>query len=72
MLRGSVLMCALLFCGPSLWQALVDGTISLEAVLVRFLIAIPVAAVLLGLVRRAMAVPPSDGDVPQNGPTSVT
>lgn len=55
MFRGSVLFCALLFSAPVLWQALADQTISVEAALVRFLIAVPVAAILLGLVRMAMS-----------------
>jgi K+-sensing histidine kinase KdpD len=54
MLRGSVLACALLFSTPILWQALVDQTVSADAAVIRFLIAIPVAAVLLGFVRAAM------------------
>jgi hypothetical protein len=54
MFRGSVLICALLFSAPTLWQALADQTISLEIALVRFLIAVPVAAILLGLFRMAM------------------
>jgi hypothetical protein len=58
MFRGSVLVCALLFSAPTLWQALVDQSISVEAAVVRFLIAIPVAAVLLGLVRMAMRKQP--------------
>jgi hypothetical protein len=53
MFRGSVLLCALLFTAPSLWQALGEQTISLEVALVRLLIAIPVAAILLGLLRLA-------------------
>jgi hypothetical protein len=54
MFRGSVLLCALLFSLPTLWQALVDQTISVETAVIRFLIAVPVAAVLLALVRTAM------------------
>jgi hypothetical protein len=63
MFRGSVLLCALLFSAPSLWQALVDQDVSVDHALIRFLIAIPVAAVLLGLVRYAMRKQqPSDHD----------
>jgi hypothetical protein len=58
MFRGSVLLCALLFAAPSLWAALVDQSISVDSAVIRFLIAIPVAAVLLGLVRSAMRKPP--------------
>jgi hypothetical protein len=60
MLRGSVLLCALVFAAPSLWAALVDQSISVDAAVIRFLIAIPVAAILLGLVRTAMRRPPPD------------
>lgn len=60
MFRGSVLLCALLFAAPTMWQALVDQTISVETALIRFLIAVPVAAILLGLVRSAMDKPSTD------------
>lgn len=53
MFRRSVLIVAFLICTPILWSALVDGSVSLEAAGIRFLIALPVAAVLLGLVRLA-------------------
>lgn len=55
MLRGSVLLCALVFSAPTVWQALIAQTVSPERAAVRFLIAVPVAAVLLGLVRLAMS-----------------
>jgi hypothetical protein len=53
MFRGSTLLLALLISSPVLWQALTDSSISATAAVVRFLIAIPVAGVLLGLVRTA-------------------
>jgi hypothetical protein len=53
MLRGSVLACAALFCLPSIWQAVVTQSIPLETAMIRFLIAVPVSAALLGLVRLA-------------------
>lgn len=59
MFRGSVLLLALLFAAPSLWGALVEQTVSVDAALIRFLIAVPVAAALLGLVRLAMRKPPT-------------
>ena len=67
MFRGSVLLCALLFSAPTLWQALVDQTVSVENALVRFLIAVPVAGLLLGLVRTAMRKQPMRR-VPQHPP----
>jgi hypothetical protein len=48
-----------------MWQALVDQTISVETALVRFLIAVPVAAILLGLVRSAMDKPSTDRTPPR-------
>jgi hypothetical protein len=66
MFRGSVLVCALLFSAPSLWRALVDQDVSVDQALIRFLIAIPVAAVLLGLVRFAMRKRPPDPDGAQS------
>lgn len=53
MLRGSVLLLALVFTFPTLWAALVDHTIPVDTAIVRFLVALPVAAVLLALVRTA-------------------
>lgn len=70
MFRGSVLVCALLFSAPTLWTALVDQTVSVDAALVRFLIAIPVAAILLGLVRSAMRKQPARRGSPQSRQTS--
>jgi hypothetical protein len=53
MLRGSVVLLALLLSSPVIWQALVEQNVGLDAAVIRFLIAIPVSAVLLGLVRAA-------------------
>jgi hypothetical protein len=52
-----VLIVAFLICVPILWSALVDGSVSLESAGTRFLIALPVAAVLVGLVRLATRAP---------------
>lgn len=57
MLRPSTLLLALAISSPILWQALVDGSVSVDAALVRFVIAVPVAALLLGLVRLAARRP---------------
>lgn len=53
MFRRSVLILAFLICVPVLWSALVDGSVTLESAGIRFLIALPVAAALLALVRFA-------------------
>jgi hypothetical protein len=53
MLRGSVLLVALLFSAPVLWQAVVDQSVGLDTAVIRFLIAVPVAALLVGGVRLA-------------------
>ena len=67
MFRRSVLIAAFLFCVPVLWSALVDQTMTWESVGVRFLIALPVAAVLLALVRLAAREPASSAsDKPEN------
>jgi hypothetical protein len=52
-----VLIVAFLICVPILWSALVDGSVSLESAGIRFRIALPVAAVLVGLVRLATRAP---------------
>lgn len=52
--RPSVLFVALLFSAPVLYQGLTDDSITMATVLTHFLVAIPVAAVLLALVRLAM------------------
>jgi len=58
MLRGSVLLCALLFSAPSLYDALGPQTVSLESAVIRFLIALVVCGVLVGLVRAAFSQKP--------------
>ncbi|MEO7125123.1 MAG: hypothetical protein ABI382_04750 [Nakamurella sp.] len=63
MLQRSVLIIAFLICLPILWSALVDQSVSLEAAGVRFLIALPVAAFLVGLVRIATRAPHADEDL---------
>jgi hypothetical protein len=57
MLRGSVLACAVLFCLPTIWQVVVDQSISVETAMVRFIVAVPVSAALLALVRLATRHP---------------
>jgi hypothetical protein len=54
MFRGSVLACAALFCLPSMWQSTVMQAITVDTLMIRFVIAVPLSAVLLGLVRLAM------------------
>jgi hypothetical protein len=54
MFRASVLALALVFSAPALWRACVDQNVPLDTALVRFLLAVPVAAVLVGGVRIAM------------------
>jgi hypothetical protein len=62
MFRRSVLIVAFVFSVPVLWSALVDRSVSLEAAGIRFLIAVPIAAVLVGLVRFAARKPePEEG-----------
>ena len=53
MFRRSVLIIALLFCLPTLWEALIPQTTTWEDVGIRFLIALPVAGILVSLVRFA-------------------
>ena len=55
MFRPSVLMTALLFSAPSLWNALTSANADPMAALLRFAIALPIAGVLLGLIRQAAA-----------------
>ena len=55
MLRGSVLLVALFTAWPTIWAALKDQTLPVQTAMVHFLIAVPIVAVLLGLVRTAMA-----------------
>ena len=53
MFRPSVLIVALLFASPVLWQGFTDSSMDVTTVLVHFLVALPVAAVLVALVRLA-------------------
>lgn len=55
MFRRSVLIVASVFCAPVLWSALVDGSVTWESAGIRFLIALPVAGILVALVRLASA-----------------
>jgi small neutral amino acid transporter SnatA (MarC family) len=53
MFRASVLSLAVLLSAPTIWAALGAQTISVQTALMRFLITVPIAAVLLALVRTA-------------------
>jgi len=68
--RGSVLLLALLLSGQVLWTSLVDHQISVGSALVRLLIAMPVAATMLGVLRLVTARTPdgADRDVEQRSP----
>jgi len=45
--KPSVLILAMLLSGSALWSGFVDGTLSVTEALVRFLIAVPVAALMV-------------------------
>jgi type II secretory pathway component PulL len=49
MFRSAVVVVALLLAGPTLWTAFVNHQISTNTALIRLLIAIPAAAVLVGI-----------------------
>ncbi len=53
MVRWSTIVLALVLSTPMLWQALVDQTLPVDTAVVRFVLALPIAAILLGLVRAA-------------------
>ncbi|WP_375490410.1 hypothetical protein [uncultured Jatrophihabitans sp.] len=53
MLRWSVLLGALLVTAPTIWAAFGAQTISVSSALVHYLVAVPIVAVLLALVRLA-------------------
>lgn len=57
MLRGSVLLAAILVNFPVLWAALADQTVSVDTALIRLLITLPIVAVLLGALRMAAKKP---------------
>ena len=52
MLRGSTLLLALVFSAPAIWQAW-HGSMSVDEAIIRFLLALPVAGLLLALLRGA-------------------
>lgn len=54
MFRGSTLVLALLFIAPEFWRAITGQAVSLDALIVHYLIAVVVAGVLLGIARAAM------------------
>lgn len=51
MLRPSVLGLALVLSTPALWAAFASGSMGVTTALIRFLIAVPVAALMLSLLR---------------------
>ena len=51
MLRPSVLLLAILLSTPALWSAFAAGSMGITTALIRFLIAVPVAALMLALLR---------------------
>lgn len=55
MLRGPVLPLAILLSSPALWSAFVSGSMSTSTALSRFLIAIVLAAIMLGMLRSVTA-----------------
>ncbi|HEY0487214.1 MAG TPA: hypothetical protein VGD72_13295 [Mycobacteriales bacterium] len=52
MIRFDVLIAALLMSAPTLWDAFSTGNTPVDTALVRFLVAVPVCAVALALLRR--------------------
>lgn len=62
MFRRSVLIVAFIICLPVLWDALVEQSVTLDAAGIRFLIALPVAAILVGVVRLATRPSPAGGN----------
>ena len=55
MLRPAVLGLAVLLSTPALWAAFASGSMGITTALVRFLIAVPVAALMLTLLRMVTA-----------------
>jgi hypothetical protein len=55
MLRPSVLGLAILLSTPALWSAFAAGSLGITVALIRFLIAVPVAALMLTLLRMVTA-----------------
>jgi hypothetical protein len=55
MLRPSVLGLAILLSTPALWSAFATGSLGITTALIRFLIAVPVAALMLTLLRMVTA-----------------
>jgi hypothetical protein len=68
MFRPSVLVLALVLSGSTLWSAFMDGSMSVTDALIRFLIAVPVAAVMLHLLRLVTANYQSRPAAPPSGP----
>jgi hypothetical protein len=55
MLRPSVLGLAVLLSMPALWAAFAAGSLGITTALIRFLVAVPVAALMLMLLRKVTA-----------------
>lgn len=74
MLRWSVLLGALLVTAPTIWAAFGAQTISVSSALVHYLVAVPIVAVLLALVRLAArpAAPRRPGSKQEAAPREPT
>lgn len=55
MLRPAVLVLAVLLSTPALWAAFATGSMGITSALIRFLIAVPVAALMLALLQLVTA-----------------
>lgn len=55
MLRPAVLVLAVLLSTPALWAAFATGSMGITSALIRFLIAVPVAALMLALLQMVTA-----------------
>ncbi|WP_030176395.1 hypothetical protein [Spirillospora albida] len=75
MASTSALLLGLVLAGPALWHAFVVGDLEVTTALVRYLIAVAISAVMLGLLRRlgaAYARPPAPPDGPDGSNVTVT
>jgi hypothetical protein len=66
MFRWSVLAVALLATAPTIWAALGDQTVSVTSALIHYLVAVPIVAILLAMVR--FASKPSRTNQPKRAP----
>lgn len=68
MIRGTVLLLALLVNAPTVWAALWTQTVSVDSAMIHYLLTVPIVGLLVGLFRLATTSAPSRAPEKQPSP----